>query len=337
MLEYIGFGVSSRGGKVKTVGYSVSILLLLSLPVWSTGYFTSLMAKAMIFAIFAISVDLVWGYGGILTFGHAVFFGLGAYITAIILEGFGLISPGGSYIVLFVVTACGLASGLVIAGLLFYRDIDDRYFTIITLAIAVIAQQIAVAWTSVTGGYNGILGIPDLAIGIPFVAMVPLNDFRLYYFTVFVLGVSLVGSSKLMRSEFGHAIKAIKTNEKKATSLGYNTPWYKTILFGLSGALAAFAGAIYTSQTGFASPSVIGFLLSTEVLLWVIIGGRGTLYGASLGAIALFIFKETVRDLFPYSWSLLMGIVLVLVVIFLPEGLMGARQRTQHWIRSILG
>lgn len=311
----------------------VTILVLIA-PLFTSRYYTNILISAFIFAMFAISVDLVWGYAGILTFGHAAFFGLGAYVMALLTSELG----GGGIVYLGILGGIVLPGivGLVIAGILFYRGIDKESFTIITLAVAIIANQVAASWRSVTGGENGILGIAHLEIGVPGVYMYPMTGNSLYY----AMLVALIGlyflAKRIIASPFGKAIVAIKENERKARALGYKTRLYKTLIFGISSAIAGLAGAFYATYIRFVSPPLLGFIQSTEVLIWVIIGGRGTLIGPVIGTVFLVLGENLLRGAFMLSWMLLLGVLLIVVVIAAPEGLIGRVMeiRTKLWEQS---
>jgi ABC-type branched-subunit amino acid transport system permease subunit len=311
------------------------LVVFLILPVGLGSFGTNLLTQALIFAIFAISVDLLWGYGGILTFGHAAFFGLGAYTTAKLLQ---LVPVSGiSYIALLMGVLVPALIGLLIAGVLFYRDIRGAYFTIITLAIAIIFEQVAVSWGSVTGGYNGLTAIPLLKVGIPFVAMISLTPLLLYYVAVIGLVAVFLFGRRFINSPFGRATIAVNLNEDKAKALGYNTAKYKTGLFVVACGVAGFAGGLYTSYSSFISPQVAGFVLSTEVLVWVLVGGRGTLIGPVVGTIFLTIFENVLSGIFAFTWTLFVGLLLVLIVLLFPEGLVKISSIAKEKTGGVIG
>jgi ABC-type branched-subunit amino acid transport system permease subunit len=322
------------------LGGAVTVLLVI-LPFVAGNFYTSLLAEALIFAIFAIGVDLLWGYTGIMTFGHAVFFGLGAYTMAKVLQAGTTVGPVETYLgVVASILIAGIV-GLVAAGVLFYRGIQGGYFTIITLALAIIAERTAVSWDSVTGGFNGLTGIPVAKLGIPGLYTFELIGVPLYITTVVTVVALYLVSRRIVHSSFGAALIAINENETKARALGYNIEKYKTLVFGISCAMAGLSGALYTSFQGFVSPPLLGFLLSTEVLVWILIGGRGTLIGAVIGTIFLLVFESVLSGVFQFSWSLLLGIVLVLIVLRYPGGIVGvlsqfdiATRRTDHEVSS---
>jgi len=297
-----------------------ALVVLLVLPFTLESYYTELIVRAYIFAIFALSVDLLWGYTGVLTFGHAAFFGLGAYVMAKSLE----LSPfpGVEYLALVGAIVLPGVVGLVVAAMLFHRGISGAYFTIITLAIAIVVQQTIISWNTVTGGNNGMTGLSSIEIGLPGVFMVPLEGFLKYYIILGVMLGALLFSRRIVHSAFGTALIAIRENETKARAIGYDIPKYKTASFALASGMAGFAGALYTGHTGFAAPGIVGFVLSTQVLLWVLIGGRGTLIGPIVGAFFLVLFEDLISTVFLFGWTLLLGLVLVTIVLVLPEGIM---------------
>lgn len=315
----VSVGQSTVGASTLLFGGLLAVLL--AAPALLSGYFVGLLVLAFIFAIFAISVDLVWGYGGILTFGHAAFYGLGAYLMALLTTELSLANIGILGLSLaFVVPA--LIGGS-IAGLLFFRGISEEYFTIITLAIAIVANQIAMVWSSVTGGANGLTGIPTLAIEIPGVFTYAVSRELFYFIALGALVLVYLLGRRMVRSPFGTTLVGINQNEAKTSSLGYNPTVYKTLVFAISTGIAGFAGALYAAYSGFVSPPLLGFLLSTEVLIWVLIGGRGSLIGPAIGATVLVLMENMFSGMFLASWVLLLGILLVVIVLVFPTGIAG--------------
>jgi ABC-type branched-subunit amino acid transport system permease subunit len=211
--------------------------------------------------------------------------------------------------------------GLLIAGALFSRGINEDYLTIITLALAIIAQQTAVSWSEVTNGANGLL-VPKAEIGIPAVFSAELSGTVLYYLCL----VGLIGcyllTRRIVNSPFGRVLVAINQNELKANSLGYHTGKYKTIVFGISSALAGFAGTLYVLSERFISPPLLGFVQSTDVLIWVLVGGRGTLVGGIIGTVFLRFFENWISSALAFSWVFVLGIILILIVLLAPGGFM---------------
>lgn len=321
MTEERSLTVAGRDLTATTIVTGASLIALFAAPFFFRDFFVTLLIQSLILAVFAISVDMLWGYAGILTFGHAAFFGFGAYISAKLLLAVDF--AGMTYLALAASVVIPGIAGLLIAGALFYRRIDEEYFTIITLAIAIIAQQVAVSWQSVTNGYNGISGIPPIKIGIPFVAMLPAEDYLLYYVVLAITLVMYLVSRRIIRSPFGSTLSAIDQNEAKARSLGYDTRKYKTLIFAIASAVAGLAGAVYAGYGSFVSPPLLGFLFSTEVLIWVLVGGRGTLVGAIVGTLFINLVENTLSGAFQFSWTLLLGVLLVIIVLAFPAGIVG--------------
>lgn len=309
---------------------------LLLAPAIFVDFFVDLLILSLLLSMFAVSVDLVWGYAGILTFGHAAFYGFGAYIMAKLTTE--LVATGIGYLGFMLAIALPGVIGLLIAGVLFYRGIEEEYFTILTLAIAIIANQVAISWDTVTGGFNGIRNVPPLELGIPGILMIPITGIPFYYVALTALVVVYFLATRIVRSPFGAALVAIHSNEPKASALGYNTAKYKTFVFGLSAGIAGFAGALHASYSGFVSPPLLGFIFSTEVLIWVLIGGRGTIAGPIIGATFLTLFENLISGALLFSWTLLLGVVLIVIVLAFPRGVVGVLHLVGDWIeRGIAG
>lgn len=289
--------------------FSFTILLLLVISFFLDGYYTSLLSKAIIFTIFAISLDLAWGYGGILSLGHSVFFGLGAYGYSIIaLSG---VSSGKLVLAVFIGLLMPLLFALLLSSFLFYSKSSAFYIGIVTLSSAVLMEQFALQLSGLTGGQNGLTNIP----GFPFQGQ------TLFLFLLFMLILVFAVAYKFTRSDLGRLIVSTRDNEERTMFLGYNTSMSKTILFTLSGGIAGLAGVLYAPFDQFVSPSMLSFTLATQVIIWVAIGGRGRLVGAVMGALTINILSPVFNDYFPYIWQIFLGLAFIVVVIFLPKGL----------------
>lgn len=332
--ESLEISVGSIRTSLKTLLLSVGLLLLLAIPAIVSGYFVGLLVVAFIYGIFAMSIDLVWGYAGILTFGHAAFYGLGAYVMGVLTVEFSL--PGIGLFSLFFAFLIPALAGLTIAGVLFSRGISEEYFTIITLALAIVATQTALILSSITGGSNGLTEIPPLGVEIPGLVTYTVSH-DLYYFVALaaLIAVFLI-AKRIVQSPFGTTLVGINENETKVSSLGYNPIKYKTIAFGLSTGIAGFAGALYAAYSGFISPPLLGFALSTEVLVWVLVGGRGTLIGPVIGAVALYLAENMFSGMFLNTWVLMLGLLLVVIVLAFPAGVIGVFGIIEKKIRNIV-
>ena len=294
-------------------------------PVFGDEYAVEQLTQYFIYGMFAMSLDIIWGYVGIFSFGHAVFFGLGGYFMTLITK----------QMIPFLTTFHSTYSGFIFAvGMpalfamllgyfLFYSRIAGPYFAILMLAIAVIFERIAVDWYYV-GGFNGIFDIPPLALSIPGVYAYEITQPTLLYYTI--LGVA-VGSylfcHRVVSSPFGSILSAIKDNEERVEFFGYNVARYKIKIYVISAGLAGLAGALFASVFSYVGPTIIGFVLSTEVLIWVILGGKGTLIGAMLGAILVRFLEAFLSDIMAYYWVLLLAFIFIVCVMFFPKGVFG--------------
>lgn len=300
----------------------VGTIILFLLPLVASPYLSFLAAQYYLFGLLGISLGIMWGYGGILSFGQAAFFGLGAYIMA---WSFGLsplpINP--AYIALMIAPlATGLTAGL-LGLVLFYSDVKDVYFVIITLALSVILEQLAVSASDIFGGFNGIY-VPRMALSIPGLFSIKLiNDRLFYYVALLAMLGGYVVCYRVVNSPFGERLIAIRENERRTKSLGYDTAWYKTQAFALSGSLAGIAGALYATLSQFVSPPLTGFVLSTEVVIWVAVGGRTLLLGAAVGSILVNAASTVLSSVIASQYIMILGILFIIVVVAFRKGIVG--------------
>ncbi|MDH3426107.1 MAG: branched-chain amino acid ABC transporter permease, partial [Acidimicrobiia bacterium] len=263
------------------------LLALVALPILSSDRFLiDRFGRYFLFAIFALSVDLIWGYGGMFTFGHAAFFGGGGYIVGMLTTRSGWFLPVPFWVALgAAVAAAGLLalamSYFVFSGRGALRGVE---FAVVTLAVAVIAERLADAGGAVSGGQNGIL--MQSRLGIPDVISLH-RGYGFYVVTGTMLVATYVGLKWFLRTRSGLIIRGVRENEDRIDLLGYEVPRVKRRTFVLSGSLAGLAGALFYVHEGIVSPSSVGVSASTLVLLWVVLGGRGTLIGPIIGAIVL--------------------------------------------------
>lgn len=302
----------------------VSITLLvvfLFAPTMKNDYWIVWLTHLMVYGIFAMSLSLVWGHGGILCFGQAVYFGMGAYIYALITKGMlpGFTGILGTSLAGFITTLVGVGLFATIVGyFLFYSRLSGPYLGLVTLAIAVICERIAVDWYYI-GGYNGLYGIPPFSIG----KMVVSSPYTLYYFVLFMAALAYLLLSGIVRSPFGTIVTAIRNNESRAESFGYNGSHYKIIVFTIGAVVAALAGILFAMVAEFVSPTLTGFGLSTEVLIWVALGGKEVILASFLGAL-LVRALETFLSEFSYDyWLLFLGLFFIVAVIYFPKGIFG--------------
>lgn len=299
------------------------MVALLVLPIISSDRFLiDRFGRYFLFAIFALSVDLIWGYGGMFTFGHAAFFGGGGYIVGMLTTRSGWVLPVPFWMALVaaVATSALLAVALsyfVFSGKGALRGVE---FAVVTLAVAVIAERLANAGGSVSGGQNGIL--MQSRLGIPGVISLH-RGYGFYALTGLLLVATYVGLKWFLQTRSGLIIRGIRENEDRVDLLGYEVPLIKRRTFVLSGALAGMAGALFYVHEGIVSPTAVGVSASTLVLLWVVLGGRGTLLGPIIGAIILPHLTASLSGTLLDTWLVVVGVILVLVIVVFPSGIFG--------------
>lgn len=294
-------------------------LLLFGLIAWACAGYSGLerLALIAIFAIFAMSLDLLVGFVGMVSLGHALFFGLGAYAMA----GFGVLAalPPGLAMVLSVL-ATGTAALLV--GLVIVR-LEGVFFIMITLAVG----QMGFAFfdkSRAFGGNGGLSGVARLDLGALGIDLVDPASFAL---AALLIAALVFGALDLVaRSPFGQVLAALQQNANRARALGCPVRRYKLAAFTLSGLVAGLAGSLMAQLTGFVSPDLLIWTTSGEVLIMVILGGAGSLSGAAAGAAIWLVLKDTLSS-WTTHWMLVMGLFFIAVVLIAGEGLFGALVR----------
>lgn len=293
----------------------VALAALVLFPLLASTYYLQLVSKIMILGIFALSLDLLVGYAGLISLGHAAFFGLGAYALA-------LSSPQESAANLFTTLplALGISALAALAiGLLVLRT-SGVYFIMVTLAFA---QMLFYLFhdTKLGGGSDGIYVYFKPVISVAGWSPFSLESkFSFYYFVLCLLVAVYALLRTILRSPFGRALQGIKANEHRMRSLGYDTFRYKLAAFVVAGTLGGLAGYLGAMQFGFANPELLSWHESGNVLMMVILGGAGSLAGPVIGAFAFALLQEVFEGLTKH-WQLLMGGSIVLVVLVLPRGL----------------
>jgi branched-chain amino acid transport system permease protein len=299
----------------KRISFAVALALLASFPLTGATFYTELVTKVMILAIFAMSLDLLVGYTGLVSFGHAAFFGIGAYTL-------GLVAPKYDAANLWLtLPAAMLAAGLaaLIVGVFVVRA-KGIYFIMVTLAFA---QMFYFVFhdTKFGGGSDGIsMNFKPVASIGGFSPFDLANATHSYYFVFAAMLLVFVFLRLLLRSTFGRALQGIRSNEDRMRSLGFPVYRYKLASFTLAGALAGLAGYLSAMQFGFVNPEIISWHQSGNVLLMLILGGLGSLYGGVVGAFAFVALQELYQSVTTH-WQLLLGATIILLVMFLPGGL----------------
>lgn len=268
-------------------------------------------------AVFAISVDLIWGYGGLFTFGHSAFFGGAGYLVGMLTtrEGWILPIPLGLALGAAVIGSALMALAISLFTFSGRGALRGVEFAVVTLAVAVVLERLANAGGNLTGGQNGIL------------ITARLGRFHRGYGFYLLAGVLLVavylGLKRFLRSRPGLVFRGVGENEERVELLGYDVPRIKRWTFVLSGAIAGLSGSLFYVHNGIVSPAAVGVGSSTLVLLWVVLGGRGTLIGPIVGAIALPYLTARLSGTLLDSWLVVVGVILVAVILLIPAGVFG--------------
>lgn len=321
MASGFGSAVSRR-----QLAVAVALALFALFPFAGSTFYTELATKVMILAIFAMSLDLLVGYTGLVSFGHAAYFGIGAYTL-------GLMAPNDEAANLWLtLPAAVLAAALaaLIVGVFVVR-VKGIYFIMVTLAFA---QMFYFVFhdTNFGGGSDGISINFKPVAGAGDILPLNLASATQSFFFVYVLMLLVfVFLRLLLRSAFGRALQGIRSNEQRMLSLGFPVYRYKLASFTLAGALAGLAGYLSAMQYGLVSPEIISWHQSGDVLLMLILGGSGSLYGGVAGAFAFVALRELYQSVTGH-WQLLLGATIVLLVLFLPGGLASAGGRFKRML-----
>ena len=300
----------------------VALLLVVPLGVervYST-YYLQLLTWVLIFGLFAMALDVSLGFGGLVSFGHAAFFGTGAYAAALTLKH-----------VVFSLPAClaaGVLAASIVAAVVAYFAVESRgvYLAMLTFAFAQLLYETSIKWVALTGGSDGLPGPgrPPLVLGP---LTIPLSDReQMYYVVVAFVIVGYVVARRLVVSPFGAALVAVRENEARAAAIGIDVDRHKRLALVASGALSGLAGALFALFQNFVSPELLFWAMSGEVVIMALLGGLGTLYGGMIGALIAVGFREVLSS-YTDNWLVFLGALYVVCVMFFPQGLMRLRQR----------
>lgn len=289
-----------------------------SAPAWVWNpYHLHTLIMAGIFAVLAVSLNLLLGYTGQLSLGHAAFFGIGAYATGLLtvkLEW----SP---WLGLVTATALPAAAGWIIGRLAL--KLRGAYFVLLTISFAGVVSLVSVNWMDLTNGPLGLPGVPPVEIALPGLPVLSLRTKAAYYYLVLaaVVGCHLVCLG-LIRSRMGRALIALRENETLAESVGINGTHYLVLAAVISAGMAGLAGGLYAHYTRFVSPEVFLFSYTVTMVIMVVAGGKGTLAGPIVGAVIFTVLPEALRALTSWQWQMILyGILLIGVLLFMPRGI----------------
>jgi branched-chain amino acid transport system permease protein len=294
----------------RPVFIALAVLLVAAPPLLPT-YWVGLLTQMVILAILAMSLDILLGYTGLPSLGHAAFFGVAAYAVAVLSTryqlGFWSCVAGG----ILIGTLLSAAVGLIVS------HVRDVYFLMITLAIGMVLWGLSNRWIPMTGGDNGLSGIPRLEAhaGLPFTGPIPF-----YYVTLLVFAISAGLMALLVRSPFGLTLLGVRESESRMKSLGFNTWLHCYLSFVLSGVFASVSGVMWAYYNGFVSPTYLDLTASSELFLMVTLGGPATLVGPVVGAGAIVLLKNVISA-YTARWLLILGIVYIVAILGAPKGL----------------
>ena len=289
----------------------IALLLIAVGPYVLPTYMVNSLIRAFLYAVVALTVDILWGYTGILTFGQSAFFGIGAYAAGLIFTHAGF---GTGYAALALVTGIGVAVivAAVVGWLAFYHGASPLYGSVVTLVLPIVVSQILYSGGNFTGSSSGLSGFESFDVSIE-------AWFR-------IVGAFLVALTALawlfVRSDAGRILVAIRENEQRCEYVGINVSRVKILLLLVCAAIAAVAGYMFAGVQMVVAPEYAGFVFGTELLIWVALGGRGTLIGPVIGTLALDVSTSYLSGNLPFVWKLVIGFSFVIVIVALPQGLM---------------
>lgn len=303
----------SASGWSARLGTGSLVALLALLPIAIGGFDLDIAAQCLVYALLAMSLDLVFGYTGLVSLGQATYFGVGGYAGGLL--AIHLTSD------VFAVLAFGLLTGLVLGlatGWLALH-VRDVYFLMLTVAYTELASSLATSWSSLTGGSDGLLGIPALSIGSA-VSFSGVTDTRSYYYLALVVGVvGYLALRAVVSSPLGRSFVGVRENDRRMEAIGYRVDRLKLTAFVIGSSVAGLAGALWAAYGQIVTPGDVGFSTSALVLVMVMIGGTGTLYGPALGAVVVVVLQTQLSQTFQ-SWEGILGALFMIVVYVLPGG-----------------
>lgn len=317
-----GRRLPSRRVALGTAALAGTLAVLWLVPLVLDTRSVSLMSRYLLFGIAALGLDLLWGRAGLLSFGHAAVFGLGAYASGLVLVKTDWAAQQPLSVIVIGVAVSALF-GLIAGVVLFYGRVKGVYFGIVTLLLTLLLEQLAATWSGLTGGFNGLLVPTGLTLG-PLRLIEPNET---YHSVLLIAACAFLLTRWFTRTPFGQAVEASRMNDTRAEALGYDVAWLRAVTMAIAGGLGGLAGALYAPIEGFVYPAQLGLAMSTGFIVWVAIGGRGTLLGAFIGAVFVNAVQSQLSSRVQEYWPLITGVVLLTVILFQPAGIVGALRR----------
>lgn len=317
--------ISMRANHVFSAILALAALIFGALAAASGDvFYLRLATEALILAGLALSVDILLGFGGLLSLGQALYFGIGAYTSALILR-----DVPSFWLALGVAAGVSLVAGI-LGGLIANR-VRGVYFALITFGMAQVVAKV-VYNTRELGASDGLIGIPVLEIPLGFVTLSADNALGFFLLTLSVITMLYALAAYMLTTSFGRVIIALKANEKRVPFLGYSTWWPRMVAYVLAALIAGISGALYPMLRGFVSPELMFFSMSGNALIMVIVGGAGTLAGALYGAALLTMLKSVIGSLTEHH-LIVIGLIFIGAILFMPKGVVGVfKPRVERWL-----
>lgn len=323
----------AKSWKSAVLCVAIGIVLLFALPGFIDDYTLIQVTIYLVMSMLAVSLGFIWGFSGILCFGQAAFFGLGAYTYAIAAMNF-----GDSTVPLLLSVVLPAAFAALLGYVIFYGRLSDVYMGVITLTVTLILFNLVNStagpeWrigAAPLGGFNGIPAIPPL--NWPGDADAVITPRGMFNLSLGLLIAVYAGLRVLIASRIGHVIVAIKENEQRALLLGYDARVYKLFAFTLGGAIAGLAGCLFANWGAFTSPTIFGLAQSAQIIIWVIVGGIGTLVGPVVGCVLIQWLTTQIGTQQTFNSNLVLGGILVVFVLLVPRGLVPSLGDALQWL-----
>jgi urea ABC transporter permease protein UrtC len=315
----------------------VGIALLVGLPFALDLYTLLQITLYVIFSILALSLAFIWGYGGILCFGHSVFFGLGAYAYAV-----GVINMGESTLPFLIAMALPALFAAGLGYFMFYARISDVYVGVITLTVTLIFYNVVNSTAgpqyhigeALLGGFNGMPNVPSL--NVPFQPDNTLEPAGMFTLCMAILLIVYFGLHAVLRTRFGRVLVAVRENEQRVEFLGYDSRLHKLVAFSIGGALAGLAGCLFTAWGNFVSPTAFSVAQSAQIIIWLMVGGAGTLLGPVIGAMVLSWLTLKIGTQQTVNANVVLGAILLVFVVLVPKGVAPMiTERLVPWLLSL--
>ncbi|MBI3459910.1 branched-chain amino acid ABC transporter permease [Candidatus Acetothermia bacterium] len=305
---------------LQRLSFALAIAALTIFPWWGNSYQISFLTSILVWALYALSFDLLFGYTGLLSLGHSVYFGLGAYGAALAIKQLHL------SLWLALLVGMGIALLAAIAIGLFVVRVKSHGFIIITAVTSLVFYLLAQSGRELTHGNDGFsFTTPPIVFG--FVDWSFSNPIVRFYFALIIVTLAFLALWWLVRTPLGQAFRLIRENEVRAEIIGYPVTQLKFMAFVIAGTFAGFAGAVYALTNRFVSTELFHWTISADAIIWTLFGGAGTLIGPVVGTGLLFWVKEWLSEVWKTGYPLLVGLVILLLIRFAPDGLVGLARR----------